>query len=450
MICWASAPLDSPGGSLAATAMRRVTQAPAASWYTATGSSQPAASALVGKSETDVLIIGGGFAGLNTAVSLLERGFRDFVLLEAESMGHGASGRNGGFAFGGWSLSEASLLARFGQARAQRLYAGSRSGVAMIRQRIAGHAIDCQANEGGVLWVDWFRSGLRLDSRRDLLAKAFDTYWEPLDRQATQDFVRSDRYHRSLLEPDALHLHPLRYAQGLAAVVADSDAILYENSAVLSIGWHGGGWRAHTAGGQIDARRLVLACGGYLGGIYAPLERALLPIATYVMVTEPLGAALHEAIPGEAAIYDSRFAFDYYRRLPDDRLLWGGRISILDRDPDAVTRLLRRDLARIFPQFADAAIDYAWSGLMGYSRDEMPFIGELEPGLWSIQGFGGHGVAPTAYGGDLLAAALTDEPDACRDFASLALKPVMGAAGLVGAQARYSWLQFKDALAARD
>lgn len=429
--------------------MKRVTQAPAASWYAATGSSRPDASALAGKSETDVLIIGGGFAGLNTAVSLLERGFEDFMLLEAETIGHGASGRNGGFAFGGWSLAEADLLQRFGPARAQRLYAGTKQGVATIRQRIERYAIDCDANTGGVLWVDWFRDGSRLDHRRRLLAENFETDWELFDREATRDFVRSDRYHRSLLEREALHMHPMRYAQGLAAVVEQSGAALHEHSAVRSISRHGAGWRAETSGGQVEAKRLVLACGGYLGGLHAPLEQALLPIATYVMVTAPLGAALHGAIPGEAAIYDSRFAFDYYRRLPDDRLLWGGRISILDRDPEAVTRLLRRDLARVFPQFADAPIDYAWSGLMGYSRDEMPFIGELAPGLWAAQGFGGHGVAPTAFGGSVLAAALTDDPGACRDFAGLALKPVFGTAGLAAAQARYSWLQFRDALAER-
>jgi len=169
-----------------------------------------------------------------------------------------------------------------------------------------------------------------------------------------------------------------------------------------------------------------------------------LPIATYVMVTEPLADRMHEILHTKAAIYDTRFAFDYYRPLPDSRLLWGGRISVLDRSPEAVKKLLYRDLMKVFPQLRDVKIDFAWSGLMSYSRHEMPQIAEIEKGLWCGQAFGGHGVAPTTFAGELLAAAIAEGDLRWKDMASYGLVSALKPAGFVGAQLAYWWLQAKD------
>ena len=203
-------------------------------------------------------------------------------------------------------------------------------------------------------------------------------------------------------------------------------------------------WRIETAQGSVHADQVVLACGGYLAGLRRQVDRAILPIATYVMVTEPLGDRLKDCLETGSAVYDSRFAFDYYRPLPDSRLLWGGRISVRDRSPGAVQKLLMRDLLRVFPQLKGARVDYAWSGLMSYARHQMPQIGSSGDGLWWAQAFGGHGLAPTCAAGDLLASALAEGDDRWKQFAPYGLERTYRPFGYLGAQASYWWQQSKD------
>jgi gamma-glutamylputrescine oxidase len=167
------------------------------------------------------------------------------------------------------------------------------------------------------------------------------------------------------------------------------------------------------------------------------------------MATEPLGARLQDAIDTRAAVYDTRFAFDYYRPLPDTRILWGGCISVRDRAPEVIARLLRRDLLKVYPQLHDVRIDYAWGGLMSYARHKMPQIGRGADGVWHAVGFGGHGMAPTTVSGELLAAAIAGERPVPEAFAAFGLTPAYGALGLAAAQLTYTAMQTRDALAAR-
>jgi gamma-glutamylputrescine oxidase len=168
------------------------------------------------------------------------------------------------------------------------------------------------------------------------------------------------------------------------------------------------------------------------------------------MATEPLGPRLKDAIDCASAIYDTRFAFDYYRPLPDTRILWGGRISVLDRQPEVIARLLRRDLLKVYPQLHDVRIDYAWGGLMSYARHKMPQIGQSADGVWYAVGFGGHGMAPTTVSGELLAAAISGERPVPEAFGSFGLTRTFGALGLAAAQLTYTTMQTRDALAARN
>lgn len=396
-----------------------------------------------GRVETAVAVVGGGFAGLNTALGLIERGQREVLLLEAEAIGYGASGRNGGFVFGGYSLGESALLRQLGPRAARVLYRHSVDAVGLIRRRSA--LIDCDRRDSGVIWASWFRDPAVLEQRRRLLAEHYGVHWEPWDRERLCGAVESDRYRGALYEADALHLDPLAYARGLAAMIEAGGGRIHERSPVLRVQPHPGGWCLRTPDAEILARAVVLAGGGYLRGVLPRLESARLPIATYVMVTEPLGSLARQLIPTDAAIYDSRFAFDYYRRLPDDRILWGGRISIRDRSPAAVSRLLRADLARVFPALREVPIERAWSGLMSYARHEMPQIGRLSEGLWYAQAFGGHGLAPTAVAGELLAAAIAEADPAWQAFAPFGLTRTFGPLGLLAAQATYWRLQAADA-----
>jgi gamma-glutamylputrescine oxidase len=213
---------------------------------------------------------------------------------------------------------------------------------------------------------------------------------------------------------------------------------------VQSLRKEGDRWLVRTATGEVLAEQVVLACGGYLAGLQRQIDRAILPIATYVMVTEPLGERLDACLATRAAVYDTRFAFDYYRPLPDTRLLWGGRISVRDRSAGAVQRLLRRDLLRVFPQLEQVRIDYAWSGLMSYARHQMPQIGGRGDGLWWAQAFGGHGLSSTCAAGELLAAAIAEGDPAWREFADYGLSSTHRPFGFMAAQASYWHAELKD------
>jgi gamma-glutamylputrescine oxidase len=417
----------------------------AGDWYRASLPAREPEPALEGVQEAATCIIGGGFAGLHTALGLAERAQHGTVVLEAAEIGHGASGRNGGFVFGGYSRGEGQLLAELGAERARRVYAGSLKGVELVRERVKRYAIPCHMVEQGVLWANWFRDPAPLRERQRLLAEHFDVDWRWVPREELRQQVRSTRYHDALFEPNALHLHPLSLARGLAAAAAGRGVRVFERSPALSVEKRGRVWRVRTPAGEVHARRVVMACGGYLAGLRREVDAAVLPIATYVMATAPIPEALAALVRTQAAVYDSRFAFDYWRTTHDGRLLWGGRISVRDRDPAAVQRLLRRDLARVFPVLADVPIDFAWSGLMGYARHEMPHVLQPEPNLWLVQAFGGHGLATTAYAGDCVAAAIAEADQAWKDFAAYPLGSAFKPAGLLAAQAGYWWRQGRDA-----
>ncbi len=416
-------------------------------YYAASAGPAPARPALRGRVDAQVCVIGAGFAGLATAIGLIERGVRDVVVLEGETVGHGASGRNGGFVFGGFSMDNAQLLADQGRDGARALYGLTRTAVDTIRRRIAQYAIACDAVEGGVVLANWFADDAILRERQAFMAREFDVHWQLLSHDELGAYTRSRRYAGGLLEPDAFHFHPLKYARGLAAVIERAGGRIHEQSRVTKIvgpRTPDGGHAVHTADGIVHARHVVIAGGGYLRGLSAPLERAMLPIATYVMATEPLGDALKQSIPGRAAIYDTRFSFDYYRALPDTRILWGGRISILDRAAEPIARLLKRDLLKVYPELRDARVDYAWGGLMSYARHQMPQIGRLPDGCWHALGFGGHGVGPTTAAGELLAEAIAGGAPIPAAFADYGLARVWGPAGMLAAQTKYNWFEFKD------
>jgi len=419
----------------------------ASSYYEATVV-RPNRPAQVGAQEdATVCIIGGGFAGLATALGLVERGMRDIVILEAERIGFGASGRNGGFVFGGYSLECADLLQALGPRDAPALYRLTLDAVDLIRKRAAKHAIDCDIVDAGIILADWFGRPDALAAQRELMRGAFGVEWEPISKSALRERLKTDRYQGGLLERHGFHFHPLKYALGIAQVLVDAGVRIYERSPAVAIERLSDRHSIRTANGSIVADHVVMASGGYSRGAYRPVERAVLPIATYVIATEPLGARLKDAMDCAAAVYDTRFSFDYYRPLIDTRILWGGRISIFERHPRTIAKLLMRDLLRVYPQLEGVRVDYAWSGLMSYGRHKMPQIGQCADGLWHAVGFGGHGVAPTTAAGEVLAAAISGERPVPAPFARFGLTPTYGALGLAAAEATYLAKVAADAVA---
>ncbi|MET0382141.1 MAG: FAD-dependent oxidoreductase, partial [Burkholderiaceae bacterium] len=431
-------------------------------YYAASAGPAPAPRTLRGRADTEVCIVGAGFAGLATAIGLIERGVGDVVVVDAATVGHGASGRNGGFVLGGFSLDPGRLLLQQGPERAREMVGLTRAAVDTIRRRIVRHEIACDRVEAGVVLANWFDDDAILHRRRELMARHFDVHCRYLSHDDLGAYTRSPRYAGGLLEADAFHFHPLKYARGLARAIEAGGGRIFEQTPVARIVERAAAGRApdaasrpgsrgfdvHTQGPDgatavLHARHVVIAGGGYLRGLSPPLERAMLPIATYVMATEPLGDELARSIPGQAAIYDTRFSFDYYRPLPDTRLLWGGRNSILRRGAASIARLLKADLGKVYPELRDVKVEYAWGGLMSYARHEMPQIGRLGDGTWHALGFGGHGVSPTTAGGELIAAAIAHGQPIPAGFADYGLSRTWGGAGLVAAQAKCNWLEFK-------
>ncbi len=392
----------------------------------------------------EIAIIGAGFAGLATALGLVERGRHDIAILEAQQVGHGASGRNGGFVFGGYSLGETQLVRQQGPARAREMYRLTLDAVQLIKHRCRHYRINCDLNSAGIVLADWFGDRRRMRQKQDFMNRVLGCRWEWLNQPELRGRIRSARYHGGLLEPDAAHFHPLKYARGIASRLASSGVRLFQDSPALNITGRQGAFRITTPNGSVSAEQVVIAGGGYLHGLEARTSRAILPIATYVMVTEPLGSRLTEFLNCEHAVYDTRFAFDYYRPLPDTRVLWGGRISVRDPGPAVIEKWLRRDLARVFPELAGVAVDHVWSGLMGYPLHKMPIVHPLQPGLWTCIGFGGHGVAPTTAIGELTAAAIADGDQRYRWFDDYRLPPAWSGLGRAGAQISYWGLQTLD------
>ena len=423
----------------------------ASSFYEATVERPARPSLSTAREQAAVCIVGGGFAGLATALGLVERGVRDIVILEAQRVGFGASGRNGGFVFGGYSLECEDMLRILGPTDARALYRLTLDALELIRARIARHAIDCDVVDAGVILADWFGQPERLAAQRELMRTSFGVDWEPISKSALSERLKTDRYHGGLLERNGFHFHPLKYALGIAKALTDAGVRIYERSAALAIVRE----REHdryvvsTTNGSIEARHVVMAGGGYARGVYRPVERAVLPIATYVVATEPLGPRLADAIDCDSAVYDTRFSFDYYRALRDTRILWGGRISIFERNPRAISTRLMRDLLRVYPQLKGIRLDYAWGGLMSYARHKMPQIGQCGDGVWHAVGFGGHGVTPTTAAGELLAAAIGEGRPIPAPFARFGLDPTHGVLGLAAAELTYLTKIAQDAMAER-
>jgi len=404
----------------------------------------PARPRLSGRTRTRVVVVGGGFAGLATALGLVERGVHDVTLLEAQTIGYGASGRNGGFLMAGFPPGEAELVRRHGRTEAAQLYGWTVQAVRLLRRRIRDYGLDCDLRETGLVLADWFGDRDRLLQHLALINDVLGGDWREIAPAEMPGWVRSARYRGGLLEPGGAHFHPLKFALAVARLLEKSGARLHEHSPAVAIEPRAVGYRVTTPDGLVDADQVVVCTGGYRRRAPRRIKRAILPIASFVAVTEPIPARLPALLPAGAPVYDTRFAFDYYRPLADGRLLWGGRISVRRPCARVIRRWLRRDLLRVFPELTGVGLESAWGGLMGYPRHQMPIIGQSRRGYWHVVAFGGRGVAQTTLGGELAAGAIAEGDQRYRKLARYRLRRVYGAAGLAAAQLHYWHLQTAD------
>jgi gamma-glutamylputrescine oxidase len=351
----------------------------------------------------------------------------------------GASGRNGGFVSNGFALGIDDVATQVGADAARGLYALSKLGTEYVRGEVAatdkmgdGWMVAVRHNDGGGL----HRYG-------EGLASGFGEEMQLLSVVETRVRLNSERYFQGVHFPKAFHIHPLRYALSLADKARKLGAQIFEHSAVLTVEKVGASFLLNTAQGQVTAQHVVHCVSSTGRSVHKRSGRAVLPVATYVAVTEPLQ---QNAINTSAAISDTRRAGDYYRLIDEGRILWGGRITTKVAKPSHLAERMKGDMLSTYPTLGNPRIDYAWAGLMGYAIHKMPLIGRDAEGQWFGTAFGGHGLNTTAMAGVILARAIAEGDDAYRQFAPYAPKWAYGQLGRLGVQGSYWMMQLRDKL----
>jgi len=405
--------------------------------------------ALSGRREAEVCIVGGGLAGLTTALELARRG-RKVCVLEARRIGWGASGRNGGFVSPGYSAGYQTIARHVGQDDAAALHRLSIEGADDVTANLQALQVTDTNRVDGLLSTARYEATVELQARRDWLERAFGYRVEFRTREEVREVLVSRRYHQALYNPQGFHFHPLNYARALAREIERLGGEVFEGSAAHTLARDGADGRVSTATGEVRAKDIVIACGGYTDALAPRLQRSYLPIATYVMLTRPDKALVSRAIRTPAGIGDGRRAGDYYRLVEGgERILWGGKITTRTTEPSRLAQLLHQGMVSTYPQLAGLKVDMAWTGLMAYARHLMPQIGRLHEGLWYCTAFGGHGLNTTAIGGRLVAEAIAGDSDRYRLFEPFGLAWNGGLAGRGAVQVTYWALQAADRIRER-
>ena len=397
----------------------------APSYYAASANPFPAQPRLVGEEQADVVVVGGGFTGLSAALHAAEAGY-SVVLLEAQRIGWGASGRSGGQMIPGLRWSADELIAELGRSRTAELLGLVNSAGDLVRQRIARHAIACDLRHGHFnaaakpKHLDAMRR--ELDTLQVLLGYAGALIVSKADQT---DFVGSPRYHGGMIDMNGGHLHPLNYALGLASAALAAGVRIFEDSAAVQVD-HGSPVRASTAQGSVTARHAVLAADSWMGDLVPGLARMTMPVINYNVATAPLDPALaHSLMPTGAAVADSRFVLNYYRLSADNRLIFGGGEKYSPRPPADVAGFVRPYLEQVFPQLKGVTIDYAWGGSVGLTLNRLPQFGRIGNSFYA-HGWSGHGVVLTTLAGDLIAQAMRGHAERFDLFAGLPARPFPG------------------------
>jgi gamma-glutamylputrescine oxidase len=398
---------------------------------------------------TQTCIIGAGYAGLTTARELARKG-HDVVVLEAESVGWGASGRNGGFVASGFARSLPSIAEKAGWNDAIELYRQSERGRDYVSKTIT--ELGCNDVVLGKGWLKLLRhhNVQELVDIQEFYQQKLNVSLDYIKQTDIDEYVRSKCYHAALLDRDAFHIDPLKYAYALADDLNDRKVRIFENSRCLGIvkqyPSNPGRWLINTADGSISADNVVLCTSAY-GGPYPQLNGSMVPVATYVVSSAPTPAILDQIIPFTGCIADTRRSGDYYRTIgtgDQRRLIWGGRITTMRSQPERLAQFLKMDITKTYPRLGDIKIERAWSGLMGYAGHQMPIIAKIKNGFWVATAFGGHGLNTTAMAGLLISEAITENDDKYLLFKPFGMQWSGDVLGRMFVQMEYWRLQYLD------
>ena len=392
------------------------------SYYEASVKRGPVLAALASDMQTDVVVVGAGFAGLSAAIDLAAQGLR-VVVLEADRVCSGASGRNGGQAIVGYACGQGELERQLGRQDAHHLWQLSLDAVDLIDQRMADHRIDCDRRHGYLYVADKDRKVAALRAEVTALSRdyGFECSW--FEGGDVGHWIDSKRYVAGAYDDKSGHLHPLKYGLGLLAAAQRLGVQVFEYSPVVDL-VHGARAHVKTQRATISADFVVLAANCTLpamGPRVAPgIAPRIMPVGTYMVATEPLDAALvHSLIPTHSAVCDNNFVLDYFRFSADNRLLFGGEVSYTRQTPRNLRAFMRNKMVGIFPQLGQARIAYTWGGFVDISMNRAPDFGRLANNVYYLQGFSGHGVALTGLAGRMVSQAITQQASSFDVFAKL-------------------------------
>jgi glycine/D-amino acid oxidase-like deaminating enzyme len=368
--------------------------------------------------KVEVAIVGGGFCGLSAARTLAQRGTR-VVLLEAESLGWGASSRNGGMVLTGMKLPVPTLIKRYGREAVQRMYAASLESIDLVERIVNEEGIDCNFSRCGHLEVackqghfdDYAAAASRIKSE-------FNHELRIIPKNALRSEIGSQIYFGGMVDESSASVNPARYVNGLAKAAQRHGACLFDRTRVTNIfsqrNGANGSFRVETTRGSLAAKEVVLASGAYTTAATPSLRKKVIPIGSYIIATESLPDALAaEVSPRNRMIYDSKHFLNYYRLTPDNRMLFGGRAAFFPESESTVREsagLLRRGMVQVYPQLRDTKVEYVWGGTLDFAMDVMPHAGKID-GMHFAVGFAGHGVGAATWMGAKIAATICGDPD---------------------------------------
>lgn len=389
------------------------------SYYRATANAWQTQPAFAGASDYDAAVIGGGFTGLSAALACAEKGLK-VALFEAQTIGFGASGRNGGQLIPGlrWSMRE--IDEEFGRERAQAIFDLAYGAVERVKGRVAKHGIHCDLKSGhleAAFKPDHF-DAMQRDA--EFLAKEFGWESDIVVQQDLGAHINGGGYHGGIYDRQGGHFHPLNYALGLAKAGLDAGVTIFEHSPVLQIA----GNQLRTADGIAKAQSILLATDNWMGDLDRSLGGYTVPIMNYNVATAPLANA-DALLPSDAAVADSRFVLNYFRLSTDRRLIFGGGEKYVQTPPADIAAFVRKHIVDVFPSLAETAIDYAWGGAVGVTMNRLPHMGR-KGNVFFAHGFSGHGALVTTLAGELLAEAVTGTMERFDVFANLPQRPFPG------------------------
>lgn len=377
----------------------------ATSYYQATANLDIKCPALNGDVTADVVVIGAGFTGLSAALELAGAGYK-VVVLEAETIGYGASGRNGGQICTGFSSGQGKISAQLGPEDALKCFEIAEQSKQLIVDRIAAHSIDCDLTWGYLHCAPTPRKVAELKVWKEEYEALGYEGCELLTRDELGAKLGTGMYHGALREPRAGHFHPLNYCLGLARAAQGAGAAIHEHARVLEVGT-GDKPFARTAGGKVTAKFMVIAGNAYLGKTVGSLYGRVMPVTSFIVTTEPLGDnAARNLIRDGEAVADTNFILDYFRLTADNRLLFGGGANYSTLEPQDVGAFMKQRMVKIFPQLRTADISHAWGGFIAITSNRIPDCGRLSPTTYYAHGYSGQGVALAGMYGKLMAEAI--------------------------------------------